>query len=523
MPDKGIFKKIFQKNAKPVNAHRVVISDTQKRSVSAEEKDALLSFEAIDFNNIYEEAGLEETPIADAVAERPQRNENTDANRRSKETRTDTVLAGVNGYRSQKRHKSNKKSFLSSFGSIASFIKNEPKTSNSSALEFAENTKRLSKKSRRNRRILIYSGTGLLVIAIMLFVVLVPGGAAAPAGASKTPDISKSLTTPAFVASQSESPIDTAEESDYFAEESDYFAEESDYFAEESDYLTEESDFNEIPEDSTIPTTEVSEVAEPTAIETTAPDITPPPVNIDDVVQSFKVEADLYYNEVGYSSNHYEYTDEELYILAQVIHREARGESTKGKIAVGNVVMNRVLCRGFPGNTIKQVVTRANQFAYSPGTKPSPASKIAARQVLEREVWVIPQNIYYFKVSSSKSNWGSHKYEFNIGAHAFYSHSYSGRFRGDTVPPALYKRTFKWPTRGCKPEHRVYRLQWMLNKLGYKVKADKWFGEDTREAIKDFQKKKGMKVDGVAGPATLKALILEFGLRQYYLKFGDKN
>jgi spore germination cell wall hydrolase CwlJ-like protein len=397
----------------------------------------------------------------------------------------------ANGHENQKRYKA-KKSFG---GGVFSVFSREAKTSNTAALEFAESKRRVGRKGRRNRKIAIYTGTGIIVVVLMLVIVLVPGGAAAPADAAKTSASTAASTQgSAFVANNiDKNPPETSEPAET------------------------ETESPASAEPTATPT--VTETPQQTAIETTAPDKTIPPVNVAKEVDGFKVDADRYYNEVGYSTNYYKYTDEEFYMLAQVIHAEARGESTEGKIAVGNVVMNRVLGRGFPGSTIKDVVSRPGQFAYNPNTKPGVASKLAARQVLDFQVWVIPQNVYFFKVSSSKSNWGSHVYKFNIGAHAFYSASYSGRYRGEAIPPAMYERTYKWPTMGCKPEERVYRLQYMLNKLGYDVKADKYFGKDTKDAIIDFQKKKGLKDDGVAGPATLEAIIYEFGLENYYQKF----
>lgn len=48
--------------------------------------------------------------------------------------------------------------------------------------------------------------------------------------------------------------------------------------------------------------------------------------------------------------------------------------------------------------------------------------------------------------------------------------------------------------------------QWMLNKHGYNLKVDGIFGPKTLEAVKDFQKKKGLKVDGIVGRFTKAAL-----------------
>ena len=49
-------------------------------------------------------------------------------------------------------------------------------------------------------------------------------------------------------------------------------------------------------------------------------------------------------------------------------------------------------------------------------------------------------------------------------------------------------------------------LQWHLNKHGYKLKEDGIYGRKTLEAVKDFQKKNGLVVDGLVGPKTKAAL-----------------
>ena len=50
-------------------------------------------------------------------------------------------------------------------------------------------------------------------------------------------------------------------------------------------------------------------------------------------------------------------------------------------------------------------------------------------------------------------------------------------------------------------------LQHRLNELGYKLAEDGSFGPATLKAVKDFQTKKKLKVDGYVGPNTYKALI----------------
>ena len=54
---------------------------------------------------------------------------------------------------------------------------------------------------------------------------------------------------------------------------------------------------------------------------------------------------------------------EETYCMAQNIYYEARGESLKGKQAVGNVVLNRVDHKKYP-NTVCGVVYQAKRYSW---------------------------------------------------------------------------------------------------------------------------------------------------------------
>ena len=119
----------------------------------------------------------------------------------------------------------------------------------------------------------------------------------------------------------------------------------------------------------------------PTPVPTTVAEPTDNPIDMDELLEFYVVNADNYYNEYYYSSNHYDYTNEELHMLAQVIWGEARGESLTGKIAVANVVMNRVLCRGAWPNTIAGVITASGQFTGYKSTNPTTGCISAARWV----------------------------------------------------------------------------------------------------------------------------------------------
>ena len=60
--------------------------------------------------------------------------------------------------------------------------------------------------------------------------------------------------------------------------------------------------------------------------------------------------------------------------------------------------------------------------------------------------------------------------------------------------------------RGSRGE-MVRQIQKALAGAGLKVIADGIFGAITEEAVREFQRKKGLKVDGIVGPATLALLI----------------
>lgn len=68
---------------------------------------------------------------------------------------------------------------------------------------------------------------------------------------------------------------------------------------------------------------------------------------------------------------------------------------------------------------------------------------------------------------------------------------------------AEVKALSKYGSRGSE----VTQIQTKLKRWGYyKGNIDGIYGSQTLEAVKYFQRKNGLKVDGIAGPATLKAM-----------------
>jgi len=81
------------------------------------------------------------------------------------------------------------------------------------------------------------------------------------------------------------------------------------------------------------------------------------------------------------------YTDEDIIWLARIITVEARSATVEGKVAVANVVLNRVKSPSFP-NTIYDVIFQSGQFppAHKSGFKelvPPKNCVIAAKMALE--------------------------------------------------------------------------------------------------------------------------------------------
>lgn len=114
------------------------------------------------------------------------------------------------------------------------------------------------------------------------------------------------------------------------------------------------------------------------------------------------------------------YSKNDLRLLTTIIYCEAGNEPYKGKVAVGNVVLNRVKSKKFP-NTVKGVIYQKGQFTparsgrldkalkkydgkqkYGYGEKKQmEACKKAAKEALAGK-HVVKKNTYFFTMYKSK-------------------------------------------------------------------------------------------------------------------------
>lgn len=115
--------------------------------------------------------------------------------------------------------------------------------------------------------------------------------------------------------------------------------------------------------------------------------------------------------------------DKDIELLARVIHGEARGEPFIGQVAVGAVVVNRVLSPEFP-NTISEVIYQGKQFsAVADGQfnlSPNETAYRAAREAINGSDPSMG-SFYYYNPEFAKYQWWfeTRRRIVTIGAHVF--------------------------------------------------------------------------------------------------------
>ncbi len=122
------------------------------------------------------------------------------------------------------------------------------------------------------------------------------------------------------------------------------------------------------------------------------------------------------------------YREDEVFWLARIITAESQGEPLRGKIAVGNVILNRVKSSAYPNTIYGVIFDRKYGVQFSPvsnGTiynTPTAESIIAAKICLEG--YSISNKILYFvNPKKAPNSWISKNGALfaTIGNHAFYT------------------------------------------------------------------------------------------------------
>ena len=117
------------------------------------------------------------------------------------------------------------------------------------------------------------------------------------------------------------------------------------------------------------------------------------------------------------------YTDNDVYLLAQLIYNEAAGEGMNGWIGVAEVVKNRLSSDMFP-DELGDIIY-SGQFADADKISdrtPTESMIFVARQVLEGNLGIFnnPQVLFFRNSGGLQSDWGIYPYYMTINHHQFY-------------------------------------------------------------------------------------------------------
>ena len=131
-----------------------------------------------------------------------------------------------------------------------------------------------------------------------------------------------------------------------------------------------------------------------------------------------------YYKKPSAENN---YTENDLMWLAKMVHAESKGESMKGKIAVANVILNRVKNPGFPKTIYGVIFDRKFGVQFTPiingsiYNTPSSDSIEASRRALSGEN-PVGNSLYFMNPRIATTSWisSNRRYYTTIGSHSFY-------------------------------------------------------------------------------------------------------
>ena len=124
--------------------------------------------------------------------------------------------------------------------------------------------------------------------------------------------------------------------------------------------------------------------------------------------------------------------------LAMAIYFEAGNQSLLGKLAVGNVITNRVASAKYP-KTVCEVVKQPHQFSFysdgKPETLPEPSQKVAYKAWLESyytasavlsegsngwHIGDVTEGALHYHATYVKPMWAKRGRDKKLGSHVFY-------------------------------------------------------------------------------------------------------
>lgn len=123
----------------------------------------------------------------------------------------------------------------------------------------------------------------------------------------------------------------------------------------------------------------------------------------------------------------YEYENDHIYWLSRIINAESESEPFKGKVAVGNVVLNRVKSKDFPNTIYTVIFDKKYGVQYEPVInntiyKTPTAESIKAAKFSLNGFNVAGNCLYFFNPKTATNSWikENRTYYKSIGNHDFY-------------------------------------------------------------------------------------------------------
>ncbi len=125
-------------------------------------------------------------------------------------------------------------------------------------------------------------------------------------------------------------------------------------------------------------------------------------------------------------STNYYVTDDDIYLMAQIVYAESRSEPFEGKVAVASVILNRLDHSDFP-KTIKEVITQKEAFSCVKNGRidviPDESSYSAVREALKGTDPTL-KAVFFYNPKISTSKWMVSVQKDNkktIGNHVFFA------------------------------------------------------------------------------------------------------